>query len=343
MPVHCPGGKSPCCTLSRRSRLPRYNDVAVRRARSPRPARKVFLPTMMLILGSVRSFVGTDTHCRSRLTARALLILLVAAANPAGISAQTIAGQVYEHPPDRPLAGVHVQLVQSDGSPVATTTSDANGRFTITAPAAGAWRISAEHVGFETVRSEEFRLAVGQEATVVVRMTVDPIPIEDPIVVVGESSNLHPDIQRFHERRRRGERLGIGYFLYGEDLERRGGARASDLVRMIPGVTVTSLPGRHDQVIRMRRGCIPAVYVDGSRINETARSESLDAHVNLTSIESVEVYRGTQQPGGTYFDQNGCGLVLIWTKRVASDAGPAISWRRLAAAAGVIVLLFVVR
>lgn len=112
---------------------------------------------------------------------------------------------------------------------------------------------------------------------------------------------------------------------------------------MIPGVSVTSLPGRNDQVIRMRRGCIPAVYVDGSRINRTTPNESLDAHVNLASVELVEVYRGTQQPGGSQFDQNGCGLVLIWTKRVSSDPGPALSWRRLAAAAGLVLLLFVVR
>lgn len=269
--------------------------------------------------------------------------LLAVLTAPHTAAAQTVVGQVFEHELEEPLEAVHLQLVNTDDQTVASTTSDADGRFRIVAPDAGTWRIRAELLGFGTATSETLRLVDGQVVTVMIRMGVEPIPIEEPVIVVGDYSELHPDIRQFHERRRRGERTGIGHFIYGEDLERGGGARASDLVRMIPGVSISRVAGGHDQVIRMRGGCVPAIYVDGSRINQLVRTESLDAHVNVMSIESVEVYRGAQQIGGTYFDQNGCGLVLVWTKRAAADPGPTLTLGRLAAAVGLVALLFFVR
>lgn len=269
------------------------------------------------------------------------LLIGPAAATP--LAAQTIEGRVFEPEEGTPLPGVHLRLLGLEDRPVASTFSDDSGHFHIRAPGPGAWRLAADLLGYGSAVSDSIALSEDELVRVEIRMGVDPIRIEDPIVVVGKAPFVAPDIADFNRRRDRGEKTGIGHFIYGEELERSVAGSPSDLLRMVPGVRI-SRPGRGGgQIIHMRGGCVPAVFIDGSQINRFSRGESLDSYVDVFSIEGIEVYRGPQQPAGRFFDRSGCGLVLVWTRRGEYDGESPFSWIRLAAGLGLVLGLFLLR
>ncbi len=268
------------------------------------------------------------------------LLLALLLVTPVAGGAQTIEGRVLEYGTDEPLADVDVYLLADPDRKVALAFTDSTGLFRIAAPSAGSWRVGAELIGYGAVRSEPLDLADEATVQVEIRMAIEPVEIEDAVVVVAPRS-LSPELDAFWKRVRRGERTGFGDFIYGESLE-RSTLYPSDAVRMIAGVRV--VPGRmgEGQRIVMRGGCIPLIYLDGMELNRMRRGESLDNYVSLSDIEGIEVYRGAEQPGGAYFDQSGCGLVLVWTKRGEPD-GRAFSWTRLALGAALILGVLFVR
>lgn len=265
----------------------------------------------------------------------ALGVILVVA-GPRPLTAQAIVGQVIDHASGDPLDGVHVRLVDEDGREHASTYAADDGRFRIAAPRAGQWRIHAALVGYASVESRPMELDYDQTMVVEILMGVDPVPIDEPIVVTAERSYINADIEDFHRRRREGS--GNGTFIHGEDVRRRLGARPTDLIRTIPGVTLMRTPQGQDQIIHMRAGCIPAVFIDGMQINRYNPTESIDTYLDVQSIEGIEVYRGSQ-PGGRFYDRRGCGLVLVWTRRGDIDAGGSFSWARLFVALGIFVAI----
>lgn len=268
------------------------------------------------------------------------LVIGPAAATP--LAAQTIEGRVFEPEEGTPLPGVHLRLLGLEDRPVASTFSDDSGHFHIRAPGPGSWRLAADLLGYGSAVSDSIPLSEDELVRVEIRMAVDPIRIDDPIVVVGKPPFVAPDIADFNRRRERGEKMGIGHFIYGEELERVAGP-PSDLLRMVPGVHVSRGGRGGGQVIHMRGGCVPAVYIDGSQINRFSRGESLDSYVDVFSIEGIEVYRGMQQPGGRFLDRTGCGLVLVWTRRGEYDSESPFSWLRLAAGVALILGILLLR
>lgn len=283
----------------------------------------------------------------TRAPASALLLLALAggmaaayllAAHP--LAAQAVEGQVVDPDAGLPLPGVHLELLDADDRAATTAFSDDSGHFHLPAPRPGHWRIAAELLGYGSVRSDSLELAEGDTIRVQVRMGVDPVTIDEPVVVIGDR-RMSPDIEEFHRRRAWGERAGLGHFIYGEELERAVAGRPTDLFRMIPGATVSGGRSGRDQIVRMRGGCIPAIYVDGSQINRAMRGESLDTYVALPSIEGIEVYQGAQQPGGRFVDRTGCGLILVWTKRGQREGDAPFSWGRLLFGLGLITGVFI--
>jgi hypothetical protein len=280
----------------------------------------------------------------------ALLVLTVAALAAAQpLCAQTVAGRVVDPDADTALSRVHLRLLDRTGASAASTYSARTGVFHLTAPRSGTWRLTADLLGYGTVTSEPLDLPAGDTVTVRVSMVIEPLQIADPVVVTSGRPQMNPDLAEFERRRRSGERSGFGHFIYGEDLEHRGGARATDLLRGVPGVTVSGNGGfGQGQVIRMRGGCVPAIFLNGSRINyPTARGryapvESLDTYVDVESIEGIEVYRGSMQPGGRFVDRSGCGVVLVWTKRGEYDPDAPFSWIKLLVGLGLAGALFLV-
>lgn len=245
------------------------------------------------------------------------------------VAAQELTGRVLDHASGEPLATVRVVLLDPDGRQYDETLTDSLGHFALAPPRAGSWLVAAELLGYASVRSPLVAVEAGEGIELEIRMSVEPIPVE-PVVVTGRVWHSSPDLRDFYERVRRGRTTGFGSFVTRAEIDRSSPFAASDVVRMLPGVRVVRTGGGpgSGNLIRLSRGCIPAIYVDGTHINGFRPGESLDNFVVPMDIEGIEVYRGSTPPVGGYFDDRGCGLVLVWTRRGTRDGRP-FSWTRL--------------
>lgn len=254
-----------------------------------------------------------------------LTLALLLAAGP--VPAQQVTGVVVDHPAGAPLRNVHVTLLDLEQRQYDGVLTDSLGRFTLSPPAAGSWLVRAEHLGYTTTRSEPVSVSPGERVRIEIRLSTQPISVE-PVVVVGRSPEGNADIEAFYDRVRYGRRTGLGTFVTRAEIEKSAALEPSDLLRRVPGVQVVARSGRVGSTSRIRvRGCRPTVYVDGMPINHPGITGSLDELVPLTDIEGIEVYRGVGRTVDGYHDPNGCGLILVWTRRGTSD-GPDSSWVR---------------
>lgn len=251
---------------------------------------------------------------------RIALLLVAAAASAAHrpVTAQEITGVVVEHTTDHAVPDVAVRLLDGEGRAVDSTLSDEDGRFRLAVPRAGTWGIAAERVGYGKAGSDS--LAVPDHGTldIEIRLSIRPLALDSAIRVTASPSFRNADIEEFHRRRLEGS--GFGHFIHGEAIERGIGGSASDLLQSVPGVRISSGRPGAGSIVRMRAGCVPAVYIDGMQINRLSLTESMDTYVSVQNIEGIEVYRG-HDPGGRFFDRRGCGLVLIWTRRGEGNTG----------------------
>jgi hypothetical protein len=272
-------------------------------------------------------------------TAGLLAIVLVAAtAIPARTAiAQNISGTVAEAETGRQLEGVRVSLVDPSGVATKHAVSQDDGRFAVLAPHPGPWVVTAELLGFQTITSEPVRVGAGEWVVLEITMAAEAIPL-DPIVVTARRSIGSPDIQRFYDRRDRASRTGIGHFLARTEIEQMSPNRPSDMLRSMSGVRVVRGPAGRGEGLRMAGGCIPAIYIDGIRINRVRLHDSIDDFVTVMDIEGIEVYRGPSSQVSQYHDPGGCGLVLVWTRAGDHDPDSSIRWTTVLGTVGGILL-----
>jgi outer membrane receptor for ferrienterochelin and colicin len=140
-----------------------------------------------------------------------------------------------------------------------------------------------------------------------------------------------PSFMEGFEQRRK---LRSGSFFTREDIETRSPMYFSDLLRMVPGARV-SPSARYGQMVTLRGGCRPQLWVDGIR---TVTPVGMDDILPPMDVEAVEVYHGVQTPAE--FGGDPCGAIVVWTRR--GEPGPAMGsfWKRLAVAVGFLTVAF---
>jgi len=104
----------------------------------------------------------------------------------------------------------------------------------------------------------------------------------------------------FDERSRHGH----GRYITAQEIERRHPFVASDLLRVMPGVTV-SVGKDNEHIVSMRR-CMPAIYLDGME-----SAIPLD-EIPTSWIRGIEVYQISEIPS-QYRGRGLCGVILVWT------------------------------
>ncbi len=224
----------------------------------------------------------------------ALLAWLLVAV-PAALEAQTLQGRILSEADDEPVGDVVVRLLDSDGKPVVGALSDAAGRFTLEAPEPGAYRIVADHLGYE--RFESALLEVRDPARsypVDLVLTPTPVPIEGVVVTAERIDRverelraqlaMNPDALRWEPLMRP---------TVVEHAQRGHGVREMIQWSRTPGVTVQGVG--EELCFRYRtQQCLP-VYLDGAPIRPEFVSgiplEMIEVAVVLTPTESV-VYGG---------------------------------------------------
>lgn len=204
----------------------------------------------------------------------------------------------------RPLRGARV-LVWGTGL---STTTDEEGRFVLGDLPAGTYSVEARAVGLEPRRTP---VALASGRTAAVTLTLDArINTLAVVTVLGKRSRSARGITEFVERKR----TGLGRYITADDIAQQHPLDLTDVLRTTPGLRV--LPAsRIGYAVRGRGNCVPAVVLDGMPISEGA--DELDQLVRPQDVLGIEVYTGIgtvpSQYGGLM--ANGCGAVLVWTKR----------------------------
>jgi hypothetical protein len=265
-----------------------------------------------------------------RRAALAFCLFLLAQVNVLG--AQTIRGQVIDESTGRPLQSVLLTLLDPDGRDVDPgSRSNEHGVFTLHAPGAGDWRVSAVRIGYWRVTSETVSLGDGEVVTARIVMAhgaraVDPAAIEARrrYSMTELASTVGFDLRRAQPS---------GTFFTAEELGRY--AAFEDIARAGRTPTLTIGGALAARVLHMRvqgRRCFPWLYLDGSALFVSARGEPLEArreraasaldHLNSVPMDrlyGVEIYRYPQRPpvalAGPFGDaDNDCGWIAVWTR-----------------------------
>jgi hypothetical protein len=259
-----------------------------------------------------------------------LLATLMLAAAPAAANAQLVLGRVTDHASGDALAGVEVQLVEESGGESATAVSDSAGLFELRVGRSGSYRLRASLLGYRTFTSEPLELATGEMIEAMLELSVDPVELT-PVIV-----RTRPDRGRLAEYDRRREAGGAGHFITREDIERRTISTVSELLVVVPTVTLEPIrlngipQDRYTVMLRGTAGpCVAHLFINGVQATMSG-SRAIDDILVTDWLEGVEVYptSGVAPPA---YRREGCGSVLFWMRE--PERGIRWGWLKAAAAA----------
>lgn len=268
----------------------------------------------------------------------ALLPIVLAALAPALARAQTVGGRVVEDSSHTPVPGAMVSVLRQDGALLATARTDSIGAFLVTLDSAVVIRLRVSHPSFQPILSDTVSVDENEAVTLELRVARLVIPIA-PLVVTARADQR---LQGFRERLAR--QYAFGHFLTREDIARRPGVSASELLRFVSGVRLESVPPCRgcsgENMIYLRGGadrCLATLLIDGMEVKQGV-GMPIDATLTPDMLEGVEVYAdpGTVPPQLGVFSSQ-CGVVAFWLK---TPEGGKLTWKKLGIAAAVLVGLF---
>lgn len=221
----------------------------------------------------------------------------------------TVHGTVVEHGTGAPLADVTVSLASGPGGTrgVGTRVTDQSGAFLFREVPPGSYVLELSLLGYLS-RSDTVRVEAGGDVTVLAELSVSPVQLEPIQVVVRRPT---PSELEGFERRRK---TRAGFFITRRQVEESHPRYVSDLLRMMPGATVTPSASYGGEV-RLRGQCRPDIWIDGVR---TVPTVSLDELVTPMDVDAIEVYRGVELPAR--FGNSPCGAIIVWTRRPPRSA-----------------------
>lgn len=208
-------------------------------------------------------------------------------------------------PDGKPMSGARVTVW---GSGLSATTG-ADGRFALSGLPAGTFSAQARAIGY-TPTTAPVDLASDRTASVDIHLTEQATTLA-PVTVYGKPNRMLHEFDEFMKRKR----MGFGRFLTPVDFQNR--YAVTDALRMVPGLQV--MPTGTGDAVYGRGGCTPSVYLNDMQLPAevtvgASAPPDIDAWVRPDQIMGIEVYAGL---GGIppQYQSNGCGLILIWTKR----------------------------
>jgi hypothetical protein len=188
--------------------------------------------------------------------------------------------------------------VSVPGTGVEEHTGD-TGSFTLSGLPSGTQTLDVRALGFEPKRivvdltpSHLTSVDIGLEHRV---QTLDVVKIY---------GNGNRGIAEFERRLK----AGWGHILTPAQVADRHALNVSDLFRTMPGVRVSPSRG-FGNVVLLRGGCLPTVYLNGMRMADDAAT-TIDELASPDEITAVEVYTPAGRPAE--FWGNSCGTVVLW-------------------------------
>jgi len=194
------------------------------------------------------------------------------------------------------------------GSDVHVATG-ANGRFRIVGLRGGNYILAVHHVGYVPVAVAR---TVAERDTLRPSFTMRKITTAlDTMIVTAKAVTQR--LSEFEDRRR----AGVGYFITGDEIERRNAVYVADIIRTVPSVAIDERQEMFKQVaISTRDGCRFNVYVDGMPLHGERGGTNLMNLPPPKEFAGIEIYSGPATIPLQYkLSVGNCGVILFWTKR----------------------------
>ncbi|MGH7470630.1 MAG: carboxypeptidase regulatory-like domain-containing protein [Longimicrobiales bacterium] len=240
---------------------------------------------------------------------RALFVLALLA--PATLPGQTINGRIIDATTRQPVTAAAVRLLGGD-QVVAVATSDANGRFSLTARGGGRHRIAATRLGFADAVTNVIELTAGESITVELQMSSEAVKVAP--LTIDAPRDRYLESKGFYERMQSGN----GDYMTGEEIRKRNAFALADLLRGLRGVKIQR-SGPRNEVYFTGANCLPMIVLDGLTVRWGGKSmatlQPLEDLVPIAHIDGIEAYRGGSGIPPEFVGPNaGCGVILIWTR-----------------------------
>jgi hypothetical protein len=215
-----------------------------------------------------------------------------------------------------------------------TVVTDAAGRFQLTGAPRDPILIEARRLGFAPMS-----VALGSGGDTAVTLMLAPVTQALAAVNVTERKLSSGNLRGFDERMRaRARGAGGGVFITADEIEQRSPNRTTAIFSNIPGIHVLKVGPFNYSLFGVGRSlsgppdgnCEATVFVDGVRVKEGGdvlredprtkkvileRGVPIDQVVAPGNIAGIEVYASpVTAPTQFQMVNNGCSIILIWTK-----------------------------
>jgi hypothetical protein len=199
-----------------------------------------------------------------------------------------------------------VSRVELEGTDIAVVTNE-RGEFTMQNLPAGSRNITARHLGYA---AQSIPVDLNPREPQHVTLTLPKfVAVMDPVLVTARR-NVALDKVGFNQRKK----SGSGYYLDPERISKMHPFYVSDVLRMVPGLRVTSGP-RGEPIISSSRdvgGSCVNYWVDDVPFTEMEPGD-INNFVNGGEIVAAEVYQGGNAPPQYTRGMSGCTTIVLWT------------------------------
>jgi len=254
-----------------------------------------------------------------------LPVLLISSALPASARIAGAQGTITGTVRDSTGAAINGAKISVTGIAL-TAESDDKGAFVLHAVPQGSASIHVRRLGFAPASAN---VVVASGTTAHVDFVVKQVAQALRAVVVNAKRPRHYEgyLAGFNERRDR----GFGRFITDDEIAERAPLRITDMLRMVPGLHIsTNDPGQSHVRIR-GNSCWPSVWVDGASAN--AGEFDLD-WLTPSDIVGIEIYSSIATVPPQFVDPLGpmfCGTIVVWTRQGEPRKKKPITAAQLAA------------
>ncbi len=215
-----------------------------------------------------------------------------------------LCGNIVDHAGNA-IPDVEMELITGSASASIRTLSRTagDGSFSIKRPERGAGELRLRRLGYTPLSLVILFDTLTRSRNVTIKLEM--AAVELPTVKV--ETPVSTSMRGFYER---SKQRGTGHFIDRSEIEKRRPAYTSDLLRILPGMSVR-MSTRLGAVVRVR-GCRPAVFVDGIQ----AVGAELDDVTRPGDIDGLEVYSSWAAIPPQFNDRQGgkCGAIIVWTR-----------------------------
>lgn len=244
-----------------------------------------------------------------------IITVLQLAAGGGTLAAQGIVGRAADEATGRGVSNVEIILIDAEGNPGFRVLTDRYGLFRLQVPRPGTYSLRAERIGYVQTEAKEVGVLADEVVHVEIRLGQRAVPLE-PLIVTGRMRRYYGPLADFQERAKRAARTGVGHVITRQAIEDRHPGTVTDVLRMLPRIRIGVHPENPNRqtvfMISAGRPCRPQIYVDGVQMRASGGTVDM---VAAGDLEGVEVYRGFGEMPAEYYDDSGCGVVLLWTRR----------------------------